>query len=174
MILLADKIVSNAASWGRAALAACTICWAAAASGQATTHGLTIKTIAEVETKSVAAGREVVKLSSADRVVPGDEVIYTLEVRNSGPLPITTPSVTQAVPEHMVYIADSAAGPGADISYSTDGGRTFDRPENLKVPRANGQMQPARAADYTHIRWRLKNTLKVNSVAFARFRAHVK
>jgi hypothetical protein len=35
-------------------------------------------------------------------------------------------------------------------------------------------MRPATAADYTHIRWQLKHSLKGNSVAFARFRAVVK
>jgi uncharacterized repeat protein (TIGR01451 family) len=150
------------------------LCLPLPASGQADPPAIEIKTLAEVETHTMVAGRAVLKLSSADRVVPGDEVIYTLELRNSGPLPATAPTVTKAIPEHMVYIADSASGPGADISYSTDGGHSFDRPENLTVQGTNGQLRPAHAADYTHIRWQLKNTLKVNSVAFARFRAQVK
>jgi hypothetical protein len=55
-----------------------------------------------------------------------------------------------------------------------DGGRSFDAAENLKVQDADGQLRPAIAADYTHIRWHLKNSLKGNSVAFVRFRARVK
>ena len=74
----------------------------------------------------------------------------------------------------MRYLADSAAGPGADVSFSVDGGRTFDLPENLLVAGPAGQWRPATAADYTHIRWQLKHRLNVNSVAFARFRAVVK
>jgi hypothetical protein len=35
-------------------------------------------------------------------------------------------------------------------------------------------MRLATAADYTHIRWQLKHSLKANSAAFARFRAVVK
>ncbi len=74
----------------------------------------------------------------------------------------------------MRYVADSAVGPGAEVSYSVDGGRSFDLPENLKVrDRKDGELRPALAADYTHIRWRLKNSLKANSVAFVRFRARV-
>ena len=73
----------------------------------------------------------------------------------------------------MRYVADSAVGPGAEVSYSVDGGRSFDRAENLKVPGKDGEPRPAVAADYTHIRWRLKNSLKANSVAFVRFRARV-
>jgi hypothetical protein len=65
-------------------------------------------------------------------------------------------------------------GPGAAVTYSVDGGRTFDRPENLKVPAPDGAVRPAIAADYTDIRWQLKISLKPNSVAFVRFRAVVK
>jgi uncharacterized repeat protein (TIGR01451 family) len=137
-----------------------------------TTLGL--KVIAEVETRMSQNGRNIVKLTPADQVVPGDQVIYTLEIRNNGAAAVRAPNVPYPIPDHMRYVADSAAGPGADVTYSIDGGRTFDRPENLKVAEPGGQMRTARAAEYTHIRWHLKNNLKSNSVAFARFRAVVK
>jgi uncharacterized repeat protein (TIGR01451 family) len=135
---------------------------------------LSIKAVAEVESKTVAGGRESVKLVSADRVVPGDRVIYTLEVRNTGAIGLESPTVIHPIPEHMRYVADSAVGPGAEVSYSIDGGKSFEHAENLRVTGADGQSRPATAADYTHIRWHLKNTLKANSVAFVRFRALVK
>ncbi len=133
-------------------------------SGQATLPRIDIRTIAEVETKVVEDGREIVRLLPANRVVPGDYVIYTIEIRNLGSTDAVAPTVTRPIPKHVAYIADSATGPGADISYSVDG-RTFDRPDGL---------YPATAADYTHIRWQFKRTLKSKSVAFARFRAVVK
>jgi uncharacterized repeat protein (TIGR01451 family) len=145
---------------------------AAVGAAQEAADRLTIKAIAEVESKSIAHGREVIKLIPADRVVPGDRVIYTLEVRNTGAV-LEAPVVAQPIPEHMRYVADSAVGPGAEVSYSVDGGHSFDRAENLKVPGKDGEPRPAVAADYTHIRWRLKNSLKANSVAFVRFRAQV-
>jgi uncharacterized repeat protein (TIGR01451 family) len=135
---------------------------------------LVIRAIAEVESKSQDGGREVLKLIPADRVVPGDRVLYTLEVRNAGATGVESPSVTYAVPDHVKYVADSAVGPGAEVSYSVDGGHSFDNPGNLHVPGIDGRPRPAAAADYTHLRWRLKNTLKANSVAFVRFRALVK
>jgi uncharacterized repeat protein (TIGR01451 family) len=135
---------------------------------------IVVKTIAEVESKRAAGDRGTSKLVPADRVVPGDEVIYTLAVRNTGAAAVAAPTVTKAVPEHTVYIADSAVGPGAEVSYSVDGGRTFDRAENLTVQGADGHPRPALAADITHIRWQLKNSLQSNSVAFVRFRAVVK
>jgi uncharacterized repeat protein (TIGR01451 family) len=110
----------------------------------------------------------------ADRVVSGDWVIYTLEVRNTGTATATAPTVTYPIPTHMVYVADSAVGPGTEVSYSVDSGRSFDIPEKLKIQEAKGQLRPAGPADYTHIRWQLKNGLKGNSVAFVRFRAQAK
>jgi uncharacterized repeat protein (TIGR01451 family) len=145
-----------------------------AASGQATSPALVVKAVAEIETLATRDGRDVVKLTPANRVVPGDQVIYTLEIRNPGRTAVRDPVVTYGVPSHMMYVADSATGPGAEVRYSIDDGRTFDRPENLRVNDADGHSRPAKADDYTHIRWKLKNTLKSKSVAFARFRAIVK
>jgi uncharacterized repeat protein (TIGR01451 family) len=144
------------------------------AAAQAPPDPLQIKSIAEVESRTVQAGREIVKLIPADRVVPGDRVIYTLAVRNTGATAIAAPSFTYAIPEHMRYIADSAVGPGADVRYSVDRGRSFETPDGLNVHGPDGRLRPAVAADYTDIRWQLKNILKPNSVAFVRFRALVK
>jgi hypothetical protein len=151
----------------------------AGAPSQAPAHGaqdgtLAVKAIAEVETKVSAHGRETTQLVPADRVVPGDEVIYSLEIRNTGAAPVPEPSVRFAIPHPMRYLAGSAAGPGARVSFSIDGGRTFGSPESLQVAGKDGRMRPATAADYTHIRWQLKQPLNANSVAYARFRAVVK
>jgi uncharacterized repeat protein (TIGR01451 family) len=146
----------------------------AAEGGVRAQDALSIRAIAEVEAAISQNGREVPKLLPADRVVPGDQIIYTLEIRNTGGMALAPPKVDYPVPEHMHYVADSASGPGADISYSIDGGRTFDRPENLKILDSQGIKHTAGADAYTHIRWQLKNILKANAVAFARFRAVVK
>jgi uncharacterized repeat protein (TIGR01451 family) len=150
------------------------------AMGQAVSDPIVIKAIAEVEQSrqsrqpSQSAGRETSELVAADRVVSGDAVIYTLEVRNTAANSLPRPTVTYPIPEHMTYTPDSAVGPGADVTYSVDAGRSFDSPENLKIQEPGGQVRAATAADYTHIRWQLKKALKGNSVAFVRFRAQVK
>jgi hypothetical protein len=150
------------------------LCVGVAALGQTVPDAgpISIRTIAEVETTVSVNGREIVRLAPADRLVPADQVIYTLEVRNTD-AKATAPAVTFPIPEHLLYLANSAAGPGTEISYSVDG-RTFDKPENLTVTGADGRAKPAVAADYTHIRWQFRHRLKPNSVAFVRFRALVK
>jgi uncharacterized repeat protein (TIGR01451 family) len=133
------------------------------ASGQATSGGLTVKAVAEVETRQTQDGREIVRLAPAKRVAPGDEVIYTLEIRNTGAATIRTPTVVYPVPAHMQVVADSATGPGTEVSFSVDGGHRFEPGDDHVAPAA-----------YTHVRWSFKNNLKANSVAFVRFRAIVK
>jgi hypothetical protein len=159
------------------ALCVCGLAAAAADRGAADTGQnarISVRAIAEVAVKMSEGGRETPRLQPADRVVPGDEVIYTLEIRSTSALAQPPPTVDYPVPEHMRYVADSAVGAGAVVRYSIDGGRSFARPEELFVAGEDGNKRPAAAEDYTHIRWRLKHILKGNSVAYARFRAIVK
>jgi uncharacterized repeat protein (TIGR01451 family) len=146
----------------------------AVAGGQPVSDPIVIKAIAEVEQTSLSQGRETTKMVPAERVVSGDLVMYTLEVRNTAQDSVPKPIVTYPVPEHMIYAPDSAVGPGTEVTYSVDAGRSFDSPENLKIQEPGGLVRPATSVDYTHIRWQLKNALKGNSAAFLRFRARVK
>ena len=135
---------------------------------------ISVRAIAEVEHSSPGPGGETTKVIPADRVVSGDSVIYTLEVRNTAPTTVPRPVVTYPIPAHMTYMPDTAVGPGTEVTYSVDAGHTFDVPDNLRIQEPGGQLRAAAAADYTHIRWQLKNALKANSVAFLRFRARAK
>ena len=78
-------------------------------------------------------------------------------------------TINNAVPEHMTYVANSATGPGSDISYSLDG-KTFGADGQLTVSE-NGATRKARADEYKHIRWVFKDSLQPGASAFARFRA---
>jgi uncharacterized repeat protein (TIGR01451 family) len=135
---------------------------------------IAIKAIAEIELPILEPGPEISKLVPADRVVPGDRIFYTLEVRNTSAAALAAPAVTYPIPAHMQYVAESAVGPGTVVSFSVDGGRSFDAAENLKIKTEDGSLRAALAADYTHIRWQFKRSLKGNAVAFVRFRALVK
>src|ERR1700736_2597467 len=144
------------------------LCVMALSSGQATSPAIEVRAVAEVEIKVGEAGREFAQLVPASRVVPGDEVIYTLEIRNAGPHDVAAPSVIEAVATHMAYLADTATGPGAEVTSSVDDGHTFAVPESLEVLGVDGRPRVAKAIEYTHIRWQLRNILKSKSVAFAR------
>jgi uncharacterized repeat protein (TIGR01451 family) len=136
--------------------------------------GITLNTFAEVEKRRTDSVVERYLLTPADHVVAGDQLVYTVEIRNSTSHPRDGVTVTNPIPERMGYIASSATGPGCDIDFSVDGGISFAKPDALLIALPAGRTRPATAADYTHIRWKLKFSLSGNATAFARFRATLK
>ena len=184
------NIMSNSVRGKALSAAVCAAAMAFSARSQAPEDHIVTRVSAEVLVRPAVPGTEpgaapgaAAKLQAAERVVSGDVLIYTVEVRNTGRYAVESAVVVQPVPNHTVYVADSAVGPGAEVDYSVDGGRTFDKPDNLQSPRAAaaaggqdaiGHTTRAAAGEYTQIRWRLHNRLKANSIAFVRFRAQVK
>jgi len=144
---------------------------ASSAQGDAPASPIELKTTAQIAKHLIENGHTYVALAPADRVVPGDEVLYTVEVRNTGPVVLVVPSFTTPVPTHMVIVPGSAVGPGAEVSYSVDGGRQFDMPDRLTVVDGPGGVRPARPDEYTHMRWTLHIRLRGHSVAYVRYRA---
>ena len=131
---------------------------------------IVLKTVAEVEQVTVnAKGEKSTKLVPAGKVVPGVEVIYTVTANNICKQPTDKMTISNAVPEHMTFAANSAAGPGADITYSLDGS-TFGTTEQLTV-QENGVTRKARADEYKHIRWTFKDSLQPGAHGFGRYRA---
>jgi uncharacterized repeat protein (TIGR01451 family) len=116
-------------------------------------------------------GKKVVKRVPAAKVIPGEEVIYTITYTHVGKDPAENVVITNPVPEHMRYKEDSARGQDTLILFSTDQGQTFATPEKLKIRDATGTEYPARASDYTHIRWILQRSLSFNENGQVSFRA---
>jgi len=127
----------------------------------ATTPGLQVDTIAElrVATEDVTG---LDKFVPAERLRVGDEIFYTLQVRNPGATEIRDVVVVKAVPNNTEYLVDSAVGPAAIISLSIDGGATF-------VTRR--ELDTKAAERYTHIRWQLRHPLAPGATALLRFRS---
>jgi uncharacterized repeat protein (TIGR01451 family) len=106
----------------------------------------------------------------AVHVREGEEVFYTVRIRNTGAAPVQPVVITKPIPHNTRYVADSAAGPAVDIDYSVDGGRTFAAPQQLVVRSKSGRSQRAPVESYTHIRWQLRYPLAPGAVALLRFR----
>lgn len=131
-----------------------------------------IKAVAEVrEQVQTADGRTIWRFKPATELQQGDEVFFTLHIRNTTAIVAPDVTVTWPVPANTVYVRGSATGPSAEVSYSVDGGRTFGRGAQLRVRDATGDERSATEGDYTHIRWRLRYPLAPQAVALARFRA---
>ena len=82
--------------------------------------------VAEVrENVSTTPGRDVYRFVPARLLEQGQVVYYTVRITNQTTVPLRNVAVVQPVPANTVYIADSAAGPGANVSFSIDGGHAF-------------------------------------------------
>jgi uncharacterized repeat protein (TIGR01451 family) len=103
-------------------------------------------------------------------VVPQGEVVYyTVRVRNPTTIYARNVVVVQKIPENTGYVAGSAAGPAAEVSLSSDGGRSFTAERKATAPAGNAEQ--AASLPLTHIRWRFRNSLAPGATALARFRA---
>lgn len=119
-----------------------------------------------------AQGKKTTRLVAPDKVVPGDEIVYTITAKNVCGQPAGNVVIDNPVPAHMSYVADSALGVGTDITYSLDGKR-FARLETLTVKNADGTTRAPRADEIKSIRWVYGTAINAGQTGFVRFRAKV-
>lgn len=140
----------------------------------ADTGCIELKTVAESEQEYTNdAGQRAKRLVPAAKVVPGDEVVWTITAKNVCDKAADNIVIANPVPEQMQYVANSAMGIGADIAYSVDG-KEFNLPAALVIHDANGIRRTASADDYRAVRWTYKGAFAPGASAFVRYRAIVK
>ena len=89
------------------------------------------RSVAETEQEyTTEAGQKAKRLVPVGKVVPGDEVIWTITAKNVCDKAADNIVIANPVPEQMSYVANSAMGVGADITYSLDG-KDFKAPTAL-------------------------------------------
>ena len=131
-----------------------------------------LKSVAEVEKEVFnTEGKKEVQRRPAVKVLPGDEVIFTTVYHNTSKEVAENAVITNPVPEHMIYTQNSARGQDTRITFSVDGGKTYDVPVKLFVYDASGRQFPARPRDYTHIRWTFGDPLPPGATGEVSFRA---
>lgn len=116
------------------------------------------------------AGNTEKRLVAADIVVPGETVYYTITFRNVSEESADNVVITNPIADDLSYIAGSGFGPGTDILFSVDDGKTFAAADDLSVTE-DGVERPAEARDFTHVRWVMKNNLAAGAQGTARFAA---
>lgn len=124
------------------------------------------------EVTTTDTGERKTELVAANKVVPGESVVYTITFENVSAESADDITITNPVPEHLTYVTGSAFGPGTVIEFSVDGGQQYDAPEALFVA-DDGEIRPAIAEDYTHIRWVLQDELAAGAQGMARFSARL-
>lgn len=131
-----------------------------------------VETFAAVmESRELPDGSQVKGLVPATEIRQGQVVYYTVKIRNPGQRAAHNVIVTKPVPANTRYVADSAAAPGALLSFSIDGGVNFAPARELTVKDERGVLRPAPPERYTHIRWQMRYPLAPEAIAYARFRA---
>jgi len=134
---------------------------------------LNVRTIVQKEEVTVTdAGETQRKLVSADTIVPGDDVVYTITFTNVSDETADNIVITNPISENLTYVLGSAFGPGTVIEFSVDDGKSFATPDQLMVG-TNGNERPAEAADFTHVRWTMQNELQAGAQGMARFKARL-
>ncbi len=136
---------------------------------------VTAKSEVEVVITTKDGEKKVIRKNADEaKVVPGDTVIFSVVFENTGKEEATGVVINNPVPEHMVYIADSAEGKNTTITFSVDKGKNFKLPKDLRVKNKRGKEVGAKPEHYTNIRWTLDNALPSSKKGTVTFRALLK
>ena len=90
---------------------------------------------------------------------PTDLQLFTARFHYDGGASVLGLRIVLPIPAGTHYVPGSATGPGAEISFSADGGLTFAGPNALTVAVVPAEhasaARRAKPEEYTHIRWDL-------------------
>ena len=109
--------------------------------------------------KEVAGPGKATRLVPATSVSPGDVLEYVLVYSNNGDEAATSAVVEDPIPKGTTFVANSAEGEGAEITFSNDNGKTWAQAVKLtyqvKLPGGAVERRVATPSEYTNIRWTL-------------------
>lgn len=117
---------------------------------------LQMSVVAEKEVQVTEGGKQVTKRVKTDKSAPGETLIFTLNYKNTGDEKAVDVKLDNPLPAGTRYIADSASGANAQVSFSVDGGKSFAKADQLSVEKVVGGKKDkvrAQPGDYTTIRW---------------------
>src|SRR5688572_25177563 len=112
-----------------------------------------------------------VRIASDTVASHADQLVVSVRFTNASEHVLDAIRITSAVPADVQYVPQSASGPGSEVLFSVDNGRSFGRPDELTLRAEDGGLRGAVEADYTHVRWVLRAPLDAGATGIARFRA---
>ena len=115
-------------------------------------------------------GREVVRRVAADKVTPGETIIYSINYRNEDSSAADDIVLVMPVPKEVSFIEGSVTGGDAIVDFSADGGKTYVARGRLTVVEA-GAARPARGDEITHIRWTLSTPVAAKDSGTVSYKA---
>ena len=118
------------------------------------------------------------KTGQADIVYsPGDTIEYTILAKNVGKGLMTKPEIVDPIPQGVAYIANSAKGKNCQIFFSINDGQLYTE-WPIMIPVTNDQGvqvgKQANAAQVTHIKWMINETIPAGGQKELSFRVTVK
>ena len=128
----------------------------------------TLERIVDAAAQGDAAG---VRIAAATVASHADQLMVSVKFTNTGGSAVDAVRITIPVPADVQYVPGSATGPGSEVLFSVDNGRTFALARELKLPASDGGTRTTAASDYTHVRWVLHAPLDAGAIGVARFRA---
>ena len=132
---------------------------------------LVTSALERIEVAAESDGAAPGEAESAATPSSAEALIVSVRFTNATEQVLDSNRITSPGPPDLRYVAQSASGPGSDVLFSVDDGRTFGVPEELTLAAPDGGVRGADAADYTHVRWILRAPLDAGATGIARFRA---
>lgn len=110
-------------------------------------------------------------LVKADKIVPGDRVVFVLTYRNTGTQPLGNLVLANPVPRNIAYRSGNPGSAAPEVSVD---GKTFGTLSGLRVAAATGGARAALPDDVTTVRWRLASPLAAGAQGQLAFQAVLK
>ena len=131
-----------------------------------------VNSVQKVEKYVDETGAVQQRLVSAERVIPGDELRYTITFTNEGEAVVDAGSIviTNPIPESTEYLDGTAFGSGTDIVFSADEGASLAAPDLV----LDDTRDIAGAQDYTTIRWVFQPSLEPGQQSYVSFNVRLK
>lgn len=98
-------------------------------------------------------GTETVRREKADTVVPGENIVYSINYYNDLDKPAENVVLVMPVPSELTLIEGSADSQGVQTTFSADGGKTFADRDEVVVSLEDNSTRKAESGDITHVKW---------------------
>lgn len=156
-------------------LAACSPAFGQKKTNEKRSVAIEIKVQKEVRT--LKDGKWVVELQPADKSKRDDVLVYTIIYRNRHDFAAKNVSIVDPIPDGTVYVMGSASGDGTETTFSTDGGKTYQKPPityTIVKPGGKKEEAPAPPEKYTHIKWLITTAVAPGRYGTVSFKVKVK
>ncbi|WP_371396519.1 hypothetical protein [Fretibacter rubidus] len=132
------------------------------------------QTIEKEKTVITDDGSTQIIRTTADTVVPGETIVYTLNFVNDDGQAADNLVLTMPVPEQVTFVEGSADRPGTVVVYSADSGQSFATRQATMVMTQAGEVRAAGADDITHVRWTIPGPVAAGETGQLSFAAKLK